>query len=388
MANIKVEATGDYPKPMFSIEEPNYAVDSSEGSEEISFEELLESLEEGAPADSEEEGELIEERPPDIELREWDDDRAADPGESIPLADIELAAEEGSGEPFVSEQDAQTSSLFNELMMEEEGMLPGAQVLLFKKDEEPDRETNWEDDNDHSKFIEYVANKLHAIPPHSGQTTVGCEKAISYLRKIDKEISKAIQSDENNVVSEEQAETLRDKIHDYVDQLEAAYDELVDNKRKKKKKKSSFSIGKKVVARINDGRDLQYFVSVANVDGEERLFKVEVEEPNDEQVQAFMAGEGEGITKEAGKLHVFVDPFLQSIKRLLIQSHIRQGKNIQDVYNQLNDQYNFTPREQLSIHELLLQSGLPLYADLGRIQEENVSPMDSRNVEFSTEFYS
>jgi hypothetical protein len=163
---------------------------------------------------------------------------------------------------------------------------------------------------------------------------------------------------------------------------------LLLRKLRKKKKKASFSVGKTIYARINDGKDLQYFASIAHKNGEERLFKVDVEEPTNVQIQAFLAGESEGLTKEAGKLHVFVDPFLQSIKRLLITSHIKQGKDLRDVYKQLHAQYNFTPREQLSIHELLLQSGLPLHADLGRLQEDNISPMDSKNVEFSTEFYS
>ena len=100
-----------------------------------------------------------------------------------------------------------------------------------------------------------------------------------------------------------------------------------------------------------------------------------------------MAGEHKGLTKEAGKLQVFVDPFLQSITRLIMRAHITQGKNIKEVFAQLNDQYKFTDREQLSIHEILLQKGLPVNADLGRLQEKDVSPMDSRNVEFSTEFY-
>ena len=136
-----------------------------------------------------------------------------------------------------------------------EDLLPGAKIVLVKE-EEPERETTWEDDHDHSKFIGYMLERLKGIPPHSGQTTVGCEKAISYLRKLDKEISKAIQSDESNTINEEEAEKIRDKIHEYVDTLEDALDDLVSKKRKKKKK-ASFSLGKNVYARINDGVDVQ-----------------------------------------------------------------------------------------------------------------------------------
>ena len=84
----------------------------------------------------------------------------------------------------------------------------------------------------------------------------------------------------------------------------------------------------------------------------------------------------------------FVDPFLQSITRLLIRSHITQGKDLREVYARLDSQYKFTPREQLSIHELLLQKGMPLNVDLGRINEkEPIMPWDGKNIEYVTEYF-
>lgn len=265
------------------------------------------------------------------------------------------------------------------------GTLPGAQVRLVQN-EEPDRETSWEEDADPSKFIEYAVSKLKAIPPHSGQTTVGCEKAISYLRKLDKEISKAIQTDEDNVIDEQKAEKLRDKIHEYIDLLEDAYNEL-NSKKRKRKKKASFTLDKKVVARLHDGNP-KYFLSVTASDGEEKLLEVALDVPTDEQVQAFMSGRAKGMTKEAGNLVTFVDPFLQSITRLLMTAHITHGRDLKDVYARLDEQYNFTPREALSIHELLKQKGLPLNVDLGRLHEKDVRPSDGKGVEFGTEYYS
>lgn len=265
------------------------------------------------------------------------------------------------------------------------GTLPGANVLLVSEPE-PTKETNWEEDGDPEKFIEYAVTKLKAIPPHTGQTTVGCEKAMSYLRKLDKEISKAIQNDESNVIDEQKAEKLRDKIHEYIDLLEDAYADL-NSKKRKKKKKASFSLGKSVVARLHDGEP-KYFISVTSADEEERLLEVNLNVPSDEQVQAFMAGRAKGLTKEAGSLMTFVDPFLQSVTRILIQSHITQGKNLKDVYQRLDEQYSFTPREELSIHELLMQKGLPLNIDLGRLREKDVQPSDGKGISYGTEYYS
>lgn len=325
-----------------------------------------------------------EELEPELQLEEFDyeDELPDNPEQVLELSDDDLENDLDDGNAAIEIND----DLFDELM---DGILPGANVAVVQEeeDEEPARETTWEDDGDHGKFIEYALNYLRSIPQHSGQTTVGCEKAISYLKRLNKEISRAVQTDEKNQIDESQIEKIRDKTFEWIEMLEDAYDQLVSKKRKRKKK-ASFSVGKEVVARLADkGREVQYFVSIAHTDGEEMLFPVSVVEPTDEQTRAFIAGNDKGLTKEAAALVTYVDPFLQSITRLLIRAHITQGKNLEDVYNQLNDQYEFTKREQLSIHEILLQKGLPLRADLGRLQEKDVSPFDSKNVEFSTEFY-
>lgn len=271
-----------------------------------------------------------------------------------------------------------------------EGMLPGA-IEMIVVDEEPEevRPRTWQDDGDHSDFMNYLLGRMKAIPEHSGQTTVGCEKAISYLKKLDKEISKAIQSDDENVIDESQAEKIRDTIHDYIEKLEDAYNTLVDKKRKRKKK-AGWSLGKQIVARLGS-EDIEYYASVQAGNEEERLVKVEVVEPTDKQVQAFIEPEQQGLTKEASHLVTYIDPFIDSITRLLIRSQITQGKDIREVYAQLNEQYSFTDREKLSIHEVLKQKGIGgtgIYVDLGRVNDDNFSPFDGKNIEFVTEYYS
>lgn len=251
---------------------------------------------------------------------------------------------------------------------------------------EPPRETTWEQDSDHGKFLVYLHNKLSEIPPHSGQTTVGCEKAISYLKRLDREISKAIQSDEESKIDETEAEKLRDMIYDYIDQLEGAYEVLIE--KKKKRKKASLKLGKKVLARFNDGENVQYFVSVSN-GSDETLLPVELDEPTPEQVQAFIEGQKQSLTKEAGSARVILveDPFLHAITRILINSHVTHGRNIEEVYAGLNDKYKFTPREELSIQELLNQKGLWLQKDLGRLGEKDVKPFDGKQIDVSTEYF-
>lgn len=265
-------------------------------------------------------------------------------------------------------------------------LLPGSSVTL-ETAEEAGHEPDWLNDGDHTVFLVYLKDRLDHIPEHSGNTTVGCERAISYLRKLDKELSDAIRSDDDNKIDESEAEDIRDMIYDYISKLEEAHDKLMG---KYKNKKASVRVGKKVVARINDGTDIQYFVSVANANGEEMLLPVSVEEPTDAQVAQFVQGEerSSDMQKSAGAgVYLFEDPFLHSITRLLIQSHITHGKNMEDVYANFKEKYSFTPREELSIHELLYQKGFPLTKDLGRLGEDSVKRQDGKGVEYSTEYF-
>lgn len=270
-----------------------------------------------------------------------------------------------------------------------ERMLPGSNIPMLDDDDDEEEEEpkDWENDGDHAYFIVYMKDRLNEVPSWSGSTTVGCEKAISYLRRLDKELSDAIRSDEDNKVDEQEAESLRDTIYDYISRLEDAHEKLMD----KYKKKAQLCVGKKVVARIKDGKDIQYFMSVGTPDGEETLLQVQVVEPTDAQVQQFVEGEKlkGGLQKEAGAgIVLFEDPFLHSITRLLIQSHITHGRDMNEIYGELKVKYDFTPREELSIHELLHQKGFPLIKDLGRLGEDKVRPQDGLGVNHHTEYYS
>lgn len=251
-------------------------------------------------------------------------------------------------------------------------------------DDAEEKETDWENDGDHGKFMFHVRRKLDNIPRHSGSTTVGCEKAIAFLKRLDREISKAIQSDEDNVIDEHEAEGIRDTIMEFVDQLEGAHEKLMGGKRKKK---ASVWVGKEVVARLNDGADIQYFLPVIK-DEVEELVRVALTEPEDDQVQKFVEGEKQlGMKKEAHTAHIslYVDPFMQSITRILINSHVSAGRNIEDVYKHLDKKYSFTNREKLGIQEVLMQKGFPIFKDFG-LDGEEMSPFTGKGIEFLTTY--
>ena len=326
-----------------------------------------------------------------IELDESDDseessydigDDFADALEVSDPPEESIAFEIAEGEPFADGEGMNIDDELSLILLDlPKGMLADENAPEEKVEEEDLGPQTWEDHGAHKDFINYLVRKVKSIPPHSGQTTVGCEKAVSYLRKLDKEISKAIQSDDDNVIDEIEAEKIRDTIHGFIEKLEEAYDYLSDKKRKKKK--ASFRLGKNIVARL-DGDQATFYASVGGDSMEETLVPVEVVEPSDEQLATFASAEN-GLKKEAAFM-TFMDPFLEAITRLLIRSHVTHGKDLRDVYGQLDSQYKFTDRESLSIHEILRQAGLGMHTDLGRLNEKNVNIFDGKNVEFSTTY--
>lgn len=247
-------------------------------------------------------------------------------------------------------------------------VLPGSDMSVHH-DDEPEEETNWETHGDHSKFIEYLASKMESIPKHKGQTTVGIERAVAYLKRIDAEISKAIRSDEKNIIDEEEAEDIRNKIYDYVARLEEALDNLAS--KKVRRKTANFKMSSAVYARIGPDGDPAYYIR-AEAEGQESLLPVTIEEPSDLQVQAYMEWESGEFKKEASSARIVLmaDPFLHEITNIIIRSHITYGRNIETVYRDLSKKYAFTNRDHLSIHSLLREKGLLIDRDFSRIDEE------------------
>lgn len=264
-------------------------------------------------------------------------------------------------------------------------ILPGSDVPMTSDPEEVEeeqKETDWENDGDHNQFMSYLRQRLDNIPRHSGSTTVGCEKAMAFLKRLDREISKAIQSDEDNIISEDEAEGFRDQIHDFISQLDDAHEKLMSGKRSKKK--ASVAIGKTVIARLGDGHDFKYYIPVVRDDVEE-LLEVKIAEPNDEAVQKFVEGEQIVSLKKEGssaRIVLYVDPFMQGITRMLIDGHVSAGHNMEIMFANFKKKYNLTDREKLGIQEILLQKGFPIYKDLG-LDGEEADLTKENGVEFS-----
>ena len=90
-------------------------------------------------------------------------------------------------------------------------LLPGSDIRSGElDDDEEEKETNYIDDGDLSKFMDYVhAEYPSKIPQHDGRSMVGCERAVTFLDRLNSQISRAIREDSDNVLDIQGLEDVR-----------------------------------------------------------------------------------------------------------------------------------------------------------------------------------
>lgn len=280
---------------------------------------------------------------------------------------------------------------------EDEFVIPGSAAKMVRektedelKEQIPEDQKDWPNHGNHAAFVVYLSDKLNKIPQHSGTTTVGIERAIAYLKSLDAEISRAVRTDLDSKIAEEETEKLRDQIADSIERLDEALEKIHN---KKKNKKAAYKINKEVFTRIGCDGSIKHYIQVTANDTD-TLLEVEVPELSEEKLDEFVEAakveaeyEPKEIVKSAHltKVYLVADPFLHAIARIIINAHITHGKPIKHVYSHMREKYKFTDREELSIQELLTQKGIDLNKDLGMLNEE-FDPRAS-GIDHSKRFY-
>lgn len=219
-------------------------------------------------------------------------------------------------------------------------ILPGSDIHISDEEEKDEslKETDYENDNDISKFHEYLARKYQDIPKHDGESVAGCERAIVYLDKLDREISKNIREDEEHILD-------IDVMSEYQQMIMKDVVLLKDHIKKLKRKFKENAITEKKADSLN----------------EDGIVK------------------SSNLTKEAAatKLYLTVDPFIRAICGILINSVVSAGKPFEKVYEYLVKKYEITAREELEILQVLMDMGQPIFKDRGSLD----IPEDSENKE-------
>lgn len=239
--------------------------------------------------------------------------------------------------------------------VDESRRIPGSDAVIEVEEEQAARDTDWENDQDHSKFIGYIKDKIHnRIPRHSGQM-MGCERAISHLKGCQNELRTAIRSDTDGKIDELEAEQLYKDTQEMIDRLQLQIDKL----RTDGKKSAKVEVQLVAEGQCERCGDVPTWHDVEH----------------DRVVCLMCESEvgSEELTKVANtpKITVFVSAFERAIVGSIIDSAVSNGKNIEDTFDKLNEQYKFTDREVLSIKQTLADYGFPCILDRAKVGDQD-----------------
>jgi len=261
-----------------------------------------------------------------VEFSEEDlEQTPAEVAEDIAETADEIVSEYGESVVEFAEQFFDEDETLEDLEMDVKSSIPGLEGELEEEEEEEKKETTWEDDRDVSKFMDYIhASYPTKIPRHDGKSMIGCERAMLFLNKINKEISEAIRMDHDGQLDAEELEETRIKIMKDLIVL----------------KKHLNALKEKVLE-----------VRASNEDG--------------------LVKEAElNKTATTSIIQVVATPFERAIVGILINAVVSAGNSFEDVFDFLKEKYKLNEREELAIFQLVMDSGYHIYKDRGAISEK------------------
>ncbi len=226
--------------------------------------------------------------------------------------------------------------------------IPGAddqtELLVDPSDLEVEEEEEVEVEQDPWKwtletFVDWLQAKLANIPRHSGKDRSGIERAISYLKFLDGEASKATKQDIKGLLDCNAVEDYRDQMYDGIKRLEERLEQISQFKYNKGKKKK--------------------------------------------------ADEDTNLVKEASKASSFVVSvplFISHIARVCINSMVSGGHDIERTFKKLAEKYELDKREQAEVTQLLSDMGYSVFRDRGFTLDEEIDPRSSDNFDWAAQF--
>jgi hypothetical protein len=197
-------------------------------------------------------------------------------------------------------------------------------------------------------FLNWVNERFLNVPYHSGRDTAGIERAISYLKAVDSEISKAMRSDKDGQLDFAKIVDVRSKIENGIQALKTQLDRLV-----KPRKKAD----EEIELIIKEGEDTS-----------------------------------EQIVKEAQKAvplkgnYVNVPLLIAGIARICINSTISAGHSMEDSFEKLAKKFKLDDREKFQVVLLIRDMGFPIRADRFSLLEEQIDPTESQGLDYMTNY--
>lgn len=226
------------------------------------------------------------------------------------------------------------------------GLADGANPVMDNpaEDEMDQENKSWVKDNAVSDFSSYIKDAYPGkIPRHDGTSTLGCERAVKFLEKLNGEISKALRLDEEDVLDIDDLERIRVNIVKDVVKL------------KKHIKKLKAKLLKESGVIISD---------------ENILKTAEISK-----------------TASTPTIQLVVTPFERAIAGILINSTVSAGRPFEDVYSRLKEKYSLDDREELSIMQLLKDMGHPIFKDRGAFGKKQKKDEKAEGMDFITNYF-
>jgi hypothetical protein len=227
--------------------------------------------------------------------------------------------------------------------------IPGApnaqEIVVQPENEEVEVDADPEEDNSwkwtHATFLNWLKKMFDNVPSHSGHDTTGCEKAISYLDALNKEITKAMRTDYKNEIDSKKSELVREKIYEGTNNLIERLDKINNEKYKSYNKKSW-------------------------------------------EVTTGMIKEGQKSTRING-ITITVPLLISRIARVCINSVVSAGHSLEDTFDAQVKEYDLTNREQAELSQLLADMGFAIQQDRGYPVGTHVDIRKTDNFDWSSQ---
>lgn len=256
--------------------------------------------------------------------------------------------------------DEELTEFVEEYGDEKISIIPGSEAKEsdFEEEEDDDDDGDYANDGNIKKFLDYI-NEIYPtkIPKHDGTTTLGCERAKSWLERLDKEISTVIRKDQDGVLDINSLEEVRTKIMSDVAKLSKHINVLKNRFKDESKKKASLDENGIPAWTNGSGKEVNY----------------------------------SDLRKEAAtpsKMFISVPPFERAISGIMINAHVSSGHSMEEVYDYLSKKYAITPREELAIMQICMDSGFHIFKDRGSFSGDKESNKDAKfGVDFIKNYF-
>lgn len=202
----------------------------------------------------------------------------------------------------------------------------------------------WRSTKDVKQFTQFLADELNRIgEPRKWRTRTEKERGVGQLKRLNNFISQALREDFDSILNIDTIDKTRNKIEQHIDECEHALDSINYMKKQRKRMRR----------RADENPELVKEAGVPHMDG----------------------------------MVVAITPFERAIAGALINGVVSGGRNMNELYKDAKEKYDLTPREELSIFQIITDMGFPTFADRLRIGENQDPTRTSGFGEWNSTYY-